>query len=154
MQVDFCQKCQKQALFLRFRDFVHRVTKPNSYNIYNGLIFLNMKETRKNVLDIESGIKNLSEEQVKEQFHPFVESVARRQSRTAIRSRWKNLSCSVRKDYWKHGTSTLPPPVVSLFLMLFGLFGKQWKKNVPNNGTISCICQKFIVTLQRFCCNK
>lgn len=38
-----------------------------------------MKETKKSVLDIESGVKNLSEEQVKEQFHPFVESVARRQ---------------------------------------------------------------------------
>ena len=30
-------------------------------------------------MDIESGVKNLSEEQVKEHFHPFVESVARRQ---------------------------------------------------------------------------
>lgn len=38
-----------------------------------------MKEFIKSVLDIESGVKNLSEEQVKEQFHPFVESVARRQ---------------------------------------------------------------------------
>ena len=38
-----------------------------------------MKETKKSVLDIESGVKNLSEDQVKEQFHPFVESVARRQ---------------------------------------------------------------------------
>lgn len=38
-----------------------------------------MKETKKCVWNIESGIKNMSEEQVKEQFHPFVESVARRQ---------------------------------------------------------------------------
>lgn len=38
-----------------------------------------MKETLKSVLDIESGVKNLSDEQVKQQFHPFVESVARRQ---------------------------------------------------------------------------
>ena len=38
-----------------------------------------MKEIKKCVLDIESGVKNLSEEQVKEQFHPFVKSVARRQ---------------------------------------------------------------------------
>lgn len=38
-----------------------------------------MKETLKSVLDVESGVKNLSEEQVKQQFRPFVESVARRQ---------------------------------------------------------------------------
>jgi DNA-directed RNA polymerase sigma subunit (sigma70/sigma32) len=38
-----------------------------------------MKETLKSVSDVESGVKNLSEEQVKQQFHPFVESVARRQ---------------------------------------------------------------------------
>jgi hypothetical protein len=38
-----------------------------------------MKETLKSVLDIESGVKNLSDEQVKQQFHPSVESVARRQ---------------------------------------------------------------------------
>lgn len=41
-----------------------------------------MKETKKSVLDIESGVKNLSEEQVKELFHPFVESVARRQKQS------------------------------------------------------------------------
>ncbi len=29
--------------------------------------------------NIESGMKNLTDEQVKQQFHPFVESVARRQ---------------------------------------------------------------------------
>ena len=80
MQVDFCQKCPKQALFLRFSDFVHRVTKPNSYNIYiRVLIFIDMKEVLKSVSDVESGVKNLSEEQVKQHFHPFVESVARRQ---------------------------------------------------------------------------
>ncbi len=80
MKVDFCQKCQKQVLFLRFRDFVSRVTKPNSYNIYiRVLIFIDMKEVLKSVLDVESGLKNLSEEQVKLQFQPFVESVARRQ---------------------------------------------------------------------------
>lgn len=38
-----------------------------------------MEETLKSVLDVESGVKNLSEEQVKQQFRPFVESVARRQ---------------------------------------------------------------------------
>lgn len=38
-----------------------------------------MKETLKSVSDVESGVKNLSEEQVKQHFHPFVESVARRQ---------------------------------------------------------------------------
>ena len=38
-----------------------------------------MKEILKSVSDVESGFKNLSEEQVKQQFHPFVESVARRQ---------------------------------------------------------------------------
>lgn len=31
--------------------------------------------------NIESGMKNLTDEQVKQQFHPFVESVARRQLR-------------------------------------------------------------------------
>ena len=31
---------------------------------------------------IESGVKNLTDEQVKQEFHPFVESVARRQLRT------------------------------------------------------------------------
>lgn len=42
-----------------------------------------MKETKKSVSDIESGVKNLSEEQVKELFHPFVESVARRQKQNS-----------------------------------------------------------------------
>ena len=40
-----------------------------------------MKENLKLVKSIESGIKDLTDEQVKEQFHPFVESVARRQLR-------------------------------------------------------------------------
>lgn len=38
-----------------------------------------MNTTLKN---IESGVKNLTDEQVKQEFYPFVESVARRQLRT------------------------------------------------------------------------
>ena len=38
-----------------------------------------MRETLKSVSDVESGVKILSEEQVKQEFDPFVESVARRQ---------------------------------------------------------------------------
>ena len=53
--------------------------KSFSYNIYSVLKFIDMKETLKSVSDVESGVKNLSEEQVKQQFRPFVESVARRQ---------------------------------------------------------------------------
>ena len=51
-----------------------------SYNIHSVLKFIDMRETLKSVSDVESGVKNLSEEQVKQQFHPFVESVARRQN--------------------------------------------------------------------------
>ena len=40
-----------------------------------------MNENLELVKNIESGIKILTDEQVKEQFHPFVESVARRQLR-------------------------------------------------------------------------
>lgn len=38
-----------------------------------------MNENLELVKNIESGMKNLTDEQVKQQFHPFVESVARRQ---------------------------------------------------------------------------
>ena len=40
-----------------------------------------MNENLELVKNIESGIKRLTDEQVKEQFHPFVESVARSQLR-------------------------------------------------------------------------
>ena len=53
--------------------------KSLSYINSSVLIVIDMKETLKSVSDVESGVKNLSEEQVKQQFHPFVESVARRQ---------------------------------------------------------------------------
>ena len=40
-----------------------------------------MNENLELVKNIESGMKNLSDKQVKQQFRPFVESVARRQLR-------------------------------------------------------------------------
>ena len=113
-----------------------------------------MKETKKSVLDIESGVKNLSEEQVKELFHPFVESVARRQKQSGNPFTMEKLIMLGEEGLLEAWHQYSPSSGCKFVPYAVWFVRKAMEENVPNNGTISCICQKFIVTLQRFCCNK